>query len=375
MIDYTESSFSGYRTVSRKILEDLENGNAPDILILNSYADQCDFTDKGYLEPLDEYLKNDADISSKKYLDNISKTLSEHGKQYAIMPYFTINTCAASKDVIGDETVSLTNYRNLCNKHNIKPQNMMGNIYFEGVDTLYATSGFEFIDFDNDTCEFQNYNFINLISLLREIKRADDNNSRNLNEYCYMDKKAMLLPYHISEFEDYRIIRDGYFGTDISFNGYPARDGGISYIDPGLLFSISKGSNNKDIAYKFIRYFLLDEYQYSIDWGFPVNENALDLLVDKSTRIKYYIDDSGKRVDTISSITIGSREFLITPLSLEEANDMKRFICSLHKFQYRDTEIVSMIAESVKPYYTGEITAEKASLYVQHRIEKYLSEK
>ena len=375
LIDYTDTSFSGFHSVYSRILEDIESGNGPDIMILNSYADLCDFTKKGYLEPLDDYLKNDTDIVAAQYLENITNALKQNDKQYSIMPYFTINTCVAAKDVIGDETVSLSNYRNLCNKHNIKPQNMMGNVYFEGVETLYATSGFDFINFDDKTCDFQNYNFLNLITLIREIKRADDNGGRNLSEDCYVEKKAMLLPYHISNFEDYRIIKDGYFDTEISFNGYPVRDDGISYIDPGMLLCINSKSENKEIAYRFIRYFLLDEYQYSVDWGFPVNMRALDSLMDKSTQAKYYIDETGKRVNTISTITIGSKKLLISPLSSNEAGEMRAFIYSLDTLQYRDPEIVSMISESVKPYYIGELTAEKASLHVQHRIEKYLSDK
>ena len=373
--DYTDTSFSGYHSVYGRILEDIESGNAPDILILNSYADLYEFTEKGYLEPLDEFFENDEDFLSTKYISNIYDALKIDDKQYTIMPYFTINTCIASKDIIGDETVSLTNYRNLCNKHNIRPQNMMGNVYFEGIDTLYATSGFDFIDFESNTCDFQNYNFLNLISMIREIKRADDNNSRNLTEDCYIEKKAMLLPYHISNFEDYRIIRDGYFQSDISFNGYPARDTGISYIDPGMMLSISSKSENKEIAYKFIRYFMMDEYQFSVDWGFPVNKKALDSLKEKSTQTKYYIDESGQRINTISTITIGSRKLLISPLTEDEAGEMRVFIYSLNRLQYKDSEIVNMISESARPYYNGEITAEKVSLYVQHRVEKYLADK
>ena len=252
---------------------------------------------------------------------------------------------------------------------------MMGNVYFEGVDTLYSTSGFDFIDFENEVCDFQNYNFLNLITLIREIKRAEDAGVRTLNEDCYIEKKALLLPYHISNFEDFRIIQDGYFESEISFNGYPAKEGGISYIDPGMLLSISSKSENKEKAYEFIRFFLLDEYQYNIEWGFPVNKNALNAMMESSTEAKYYIDESGQRINTISTITIGSRKFLISPLSEEEAEKMKEFICSLDTLQYRDNEIVNMITESVRPYYTGEMTAEKASLYVQHRVEKYLSEK
>ncbi|SEL63602.1 ABC-type glycerol-3-phosphate transport system, substrate-binding protein [Butyrivibrio sp. ob235] len=375
LTDYTENSLLGYHSAYGRLLEDMQKGKGPDILILSSYSDMCDLRSKGFLEPIDSYLRNDVEISSNKYIENIAGAIKENGKQFAIMPYFSINTCAASSEFLGDEAVSLSNYRNLCNKHNVKIQNVMGTMNFAGADILYETSGFDFIDIKEKTCDFQNYNFINLISLIREVKRAEDSDIyKPLDSNCYIENKSMLLPYVISSFEDYRIIRDGYFKSDIFFNGYPSIGGGISYIEPGMMLSINSRSEYKEKAYEFIRYFLLDEYQYSIEWGFPVYENALDLLMDKSTRARYYIDDSGKRVDTNSTITIGKREFVITPLTTSEASYMKEFICSLNKLQYRDPEIVSLISESVKPYYIGDITAEKASSLVQHRIEKYLKD-
>ena len=375
LFDYSNTSVSGYHSVYDRIVADLENGEAPDILILDSFAKLSRLSEKGYLEPLDEYIKNDDEISQINYLSNINKTLSENGAQYAVMPYFTINTCAASKDVFGGEAISLSNYRNLCNRHNIRAHNMMRNVYFEGVDTLYETSGFNFIDFDSGTCDFQNYNFINLITLIREIKRAEESNTKVLDENCYREKKAMLLPYNITCFQDYRIIRNGYFDSDIFFNGYPSAEGGISYIDPGILLTINSKCENKKEAFNFIKYFLMDEYQYSIDWGFPVNEGALMTLMEQSTTAKYYIDDSGKRVNTNSQITIGSKSIIISPLSYKEAEEMRAFIASLERLQYRDPEIIKMMAQSLSLYYGGEIAAEKAALIVQDKIEKYFEEK
>ncbi|WP_408069723.1 ABC transporter substrate-binding protein [Butyrivibrio sp. JL13D10] len=371
--DYSEDGYASYYSLYKAINKDIEEGNAPDIMVLNSYASIDSYISEGLLEPLDKYIENDLEIQGKNYLSNISSLLKRNGKQYMVMPFFSVSTCAASKSLLEGENVTLNNYINLCNKHNIKVQNLMGNKTFDSAEDMYTASGFDFIDFEYNTCDFKNYKFINLLIYIRELKRLQEKNSLSDDENIFRDKKALLQSCYISSFEDYRIIKDGYFSADVVFNGYPGKEGGLSYIDPGMLFAISSFSTNKDAAWEFIRYFLLDEYQFNVDWGFPVNEDAFNALMEKSQKEKYYISDEGQKINTYSKVIIGDREITITPLNENEAVELKTLICSIDKLRHQDSEIIGIINEVAKSYYIGDITAEKASSMIQHRVEKYLS--
>ncbi len=371
--NYAEEGYTSYYSIYQAMNKDIEEGNAPDIMVLNSYASIDSYISEGLLEPLDAYIENDEDITDRKYLKNINSLLSRNGKQYMVMPSFKVATCAASNSLLEGKEITLSNYINHCNKHNIKLQNMMGTKTFDSAEDLYTACAFDFIDFENNTCNFKNYKFIDLLIFIRELKRAQEHNNQKIDDNCFRDKKALLQSCFITSFEDYRIIKDGYFSADVVFNGYPGKDRGLSYIDPGMLFGISSLSSNKEAAWEFIRYFLLDEYQYKIDWGFPVNEDAFNALMEKSEQDKYYIDDSGRKITTNSTVIIGDREITITPLNRNEAESFKTFICSIDRLRHQDTEIIKIISEAAKPYYNGEITAEKASSMIQHRVEKYLS--
>ncbi|WP_029323723.1 ABC transporter substrate-binding protein [Butyrivibrio sp. AE3004] len=371
--EYSEEGYSSYYSVYKAMNEDIESGNSPDIMVLNSYSSIDSYISKGLLEPLDTYIENDKEIINDKYLDNVRELVKRNGKNYVIMPFFSVNTCVGSKNFLNDTKVTLSNYVNLCNKHSIKVPYMMGDIYYDGIDDFYTTSGFDFIDFEKNTCDFTNYNFINLLIYLREIKRLEDSKGPRIDADCYKNDKALLLPVFITSFEDYKVIKDGYFGTDIVFNGYPSIDGGSSYIYPEMMLAISSQSKNKDVAWKFIRYFLLDEYQYSIDWGFPVNKTAFNQLMEKSQNEKFYIDENGKKITTSSKTVIGDKEIYITHLSRSEAEEFKDFICGIDKLRHQDVELIGIISESAKSYFNGEIIAEKASTQIQNRVENYLN--
>ncbi|WP_044915381.1 ABC transporter substrate-binding protein [Butyrivibrio sp. WCE2006] len=370
--EYSEGGYSSYYSVYKSMNEDIESGNAPDILVLSSYSSIDSYISRGFLEPLDSYLKKDTEIQKNDYLDNITELQKRNGKTYMIIPFFSVDTCAVSKNHLDGTSVSLQNYRNLCNKHNIKIQYMLGDVHFEGIDDFYTTSGFDFIDFENNTCDFENYKFVNLLIYLREIKKLEDNKGPRIGQDSYRNENALLLPYFITSFEDYKIIKDGYFGEDIVFNGYPSIDGGSSYINPWMMFAISSSSKNKEIAWEFIRYFLLDEYQYSIDWGFPVNEKALDIMMDASCHEKYYIDENGHKIITKSKTTIGDRIYSIKSLNKKEATELKSFIIKINKLRHQDTELIGIISEVANHFYNEEITAERASTLIQHRVEEYL---
>ncbi len=378
IVNYSGETEDDYDKGSEKLKLDIISGNAPDLLVMEYDMPWKSYVSKGVIEPLDSYLENDEELKNEKLLENVIDAMKVNGKNYFIVPCFSIATCIGAKDVLGDNTVTLQNYEDICNNKGVNPGEGMGYYVREYGDSLYDLTCDYFIDYETGKCNFNSDGFIDLIKMIKGFPTFDELNDSNKDyetyETYYRENKSLLMQTDFYDFDYYQAVKKGYFGKDIVFNGYPGDNDSKSFITPRLQVCMTSNCKDKDAAWQFLRGYLTDDYQNHIDYGFPVNEEAFDALVLKAQEKPYYIDSNGEKVETNSSWDIGGTEVEITELTKEEAESFANFIKSVDTALARDYKVTDIIKEEVGAFYSGQKSAEEVADIIQSRVSIYLSE-
>ncbi len=380
IVDYGENSTGdnaeSYNEILKQIGLDLVQGCGPDMIVVDYDMPVESYVEKGILEPLDSYFDNDPELNVQDFLPNIMDSTRVDGKLYTLLPIYGIDTCVVSKDIVGDQKVTLNNYEDICKDNNMEPRLGMGYQTREMASNLYSTVGNTFIDYEKGACNFDSEefeSFLKFVKLFPESSEVENIAYEDFETY-YREKKSLLYEYYITSFEDYQILKKGYFGSEVEFNGFPTGNGGESFIRPFIRLAMNHDSKNKDAAWEFMRSFMLDDYQENIEWGLPIKQSALDELAAKAQEKPYYIDENGNKVENSSVWGIGDIEVEIAELSPEETKQVVDFIESVTQTMNYEQKIIDIITEEAGAFYEDQKTSEEVADIIQSRVSLYLSE-
>ena len=380
IIDYGENSTAdtedSYNEMLKKLGLDITQGRGPDMLVVDYGMPVESYVEKGAFEPLDSYFENDPEVNVQDFLENVMDSTRFNDKIYTILPLYGIDTCVASKDVVGDQTITLANYENICKDNNMDPKLGMGYMTREMANSLYSTIGNTFIDYENCTCNFDSEEFVSFLKFVKQLAKDDEDLGHDYEEFetFYREKKSLLYEYYITSFEDYQILKKGYFGTDVEFNGFPTGDGGVSFIRPFIRLAMNHDSKNKEAVWEFMRSFMLDDFQNNVEWGLPVKKSALEALAAKAQEKPYYIDENGQKVESSSVWGVGGIDVEITELSKEETQQVVDFIESVTANINNEDQINNIISEEAGAFYEDQKSAEEVADIIQSRVSLYLNE-
>ncbi|WP_026493175.1 ABC transporter substrate-binding protein [Butyrivibrio sp. XPD2002] len=363
-----------YMTGINKLSLDITQGKAPDIIVFENDMPFESYANKGALEPLDPYFEADSDIEAADYLSNILDATKVKGSMYAIIPSFNIQTCVVASDNAGGEVITLDNYKDVCARCGIDPEIGMGMVTRDDARELYQTIGSAYVNYEEGTCSFDSESFVKFLEFIKELPEYSEDMDYEEYESYYRENKSLLKGYWLGSFEDYQVLKKGYFGKDIEFNGYPTTKDGKSYIYPSVQIGMSSDCKNKQAVWEFMKSFLTDEYQSNISWNFPIEKKALDALAAKAQEKPYYLDANGKKVEHSSIWSIGGTDVEIAELSKEETQTVVDFIESVTDTESTDDNVINIIAEEAAAFYEGQKTAEEVADIIQSRVSIYLSE-
>jgi ABC-type glycerol-3-phosphate transport system substrate-binding protein len=180
------------------------------------------------------------------------------------------------------------------------------------------------------------------------------------------------MPTTISGIRDLNYQFNGQFGEEVTFIGFPCEGRNGSVINANMNFVISKECKQIDGAWEFVRYFLTDEYQETIEWELPVNKEAFDKLAQKATERPYYMDGDQK-VEYDEYIYINGEEFILPPMSQEQVDSIVAFIETVDKVSYYDEQVQAIIDEDAAPFFDGAKSAADAASVIQNRVQVYVN--
>ncbi len=382
LIDYANESggtdLSGYFECVDKIGLELVQGQGPDIMVVYHSAALQNYAKKGVFEPLDSYFENDPDISISDLLPNVVDATRVNGELYTVVPSFYVNTCVAAKDKLGNQKVTLENYKEICEANGIDPVVGMGYMTRDAATDFYETTGSTFINYENGTCSFDSEGFVNLLKFINQFpeETEDDEDNDEWEEYetYFRQNKALLLDYTLASFQDYKLLLDGYFGTDVEFNGYPTNDGGKSFLSMGMQIAMNHNCKYKDAAWEFMKSFYDYDYRNKLQRDFPIKKSALEAMAAKAQERPYYTNSKGEEVYTGDILGIGNEEYQLDELSKEETETVIDFISSVTDVSTNEIQIENIITEEAGAYYENQKSAEEVADIIQSRVSIYLSE-
>ena len=378
LVDYsvydTEDNWNaGYE----KLNLDIASGNVPDVMLLDEDTPIDSYANKGLFLDLAPYLEKDEDIKDVEFVQNILDALKNGEKQYTICSSFYFLTLVTRTDYCkGKDILTIEDCINLINEKGA------GYDYAFGVETKsdflqmgMAFAGNNFIDWKNKKCSFNSDEFISFLEFSNNFPAEyADGVWEGYNDSIYRTGEALFAFAYISEFRDFARYKDGMFGADISFIGYPNNTGeNFSVIYPRMRFAISANSKAKDGAWDFVKTFLTEEYQDNLEYSLPIRKSSFEKAAAKSMEKPYYMDE-GNKVYYDDSYYIDGEEVILNPLTTEDVKYIEDFVYGLkYVFGYNES-MFNIVVEESSAYFSGQKSSKEVADIIQSRLSIYVNE-
>jgi len=386
----TITDYSKYNTEedwnagTNKFNSDVASGLAPDIVVANDPSIIHNYISKGLFADLTDYIKNDPDINYDDIFPNLIKASSYNDKIYEIVPSFTVSTVAGKKSVLGDRK-SWTMEEFLQFKNSLQPgmsmfleatrENMLNNFLSVNVS--------DYMDFGKGKCYFDTPEFISLLEYLKEFPKSEElytndyweNYDYESAESAYRENKVVLSPTAIYDLREIKYLIRGTFGEEVTFIGYPCKEGNGSSINPMSSYAISSKSPYKDAAWGFVKYYYSTEFQENLSWGIPASMTQFDKNAKTAAEKPFYYGENNEKIEYDDTYYINGQEVVIEPLSEAEIAGIKEFVKSVDRISSYNNEIESIITEDAEPFFAGQKSAEEVAKVIQSRVNIYINER
>lgn len=174
--------------------------------------------------------------------------------------------------------------------------------------------------------------------------------------------QSMMMPYHYMR-------KTGAEPSDIN---------GI--FTPHDLVGVNQASKNMDLAEEFVRMLLSEEVQaIDVECGFPVNEKAMDALIQSVDETPDE-EDSQMTISSAASATDGETDDVepeVESITLPHRSEVQSLADLGKKLTVpvqKDDIIGEMILDGAKTYFDGSRTAEEAAKDIAQKADTYLAE-
>ena len=376
-IEVKEYGIDDWEQAQVQMNADILSGNGPDIFSLSYGASIESYINKGVFEDLNQYLEKDTLIKKEDYLENVLNAYEVEDKLYAIMPSFTIGTIMGKSSLIGDRE-SWT-IQDLIAFAKEQPE---GTKIFEYatkdsiLSTLLMYNVEEYIDYKTGECSFDSESFIQILEFANQFDKEFvwDENAPSTPSLI-AENKLTLVNTNFSDVLSFQAYQK-MFGEEVTFIGYPTSSGKGSVLESnGSTLAINAKAKNKEGAWEFVRIFMLEDYQNSLDWGFPILKSALEDNFQEAMKEESWTDETGTEV-VQPKTTWGWNDFQVEiyAATQEEVDEIRDLIMSIDKVSSYDQQIQSIVAEEAAAYFEGMKTAPEVATIIQSRIQIYVNE-
>lgn len=378
--------YSSYNTMDdynagvTQLNNDIISGNMPDILITNSQLPIDSYISKGLIADVGELIEKDEELSQVEFLDNVFNAYSVKDTLYYVVPSFYVRTLAGKTSFIGDkESWTIQEFQDFVAS---LPEGTAAFGEMTRDNFIYMImqyGGNDFIDVSTGKCNFDSPEFTGMLefanSLPKELSEDYYGEDYWMNyQSQYRDDRTVLMEVYIGSLRDMNTTLNGYFGEDVSFVGFPTDSGKGSILYADSAYVLSAKSKNIDGAWQFIRYYLTDEYQESLDWGFPVVKDIFMEKAQEGMERPYYLDENGEKVEYDNYFTINGEDVLLDPLTQEQVDQLVDVITTTEKQSYYNEDIQNIITEEAEAYFSGQKSVSEVVQIIQSRAQIYVDE-
>ncbi len=380
--DYSQyNTYEDWEASFTKLNNDIISGSMPDILIVSDYNMPMEnYISKGLLANIDEMISKDEELSQMEFVENAFQAARVDGKLYEIIPSFYVQSYVGKKSLVGDRTAWTMEDARKVLETMPEGASMFGEMtrgsFFS---TVMSMCGSDFVDVATGKCNFDSEEFIALMEFAKELPEEMGDDYYGDDWYAnyqsqYRENRTLLANCYISSTQDLVYTINGSFGEDVSFVGFPTSSGQGSVISYNNNYALAAGSSNLDAAWEFMRYYLTEEYQETLNWQLPVSKTQFDKQAEKALKKRTYTDADGKEVEEDYTYWINDEEIVIDPLTKEQLDEVKQFITSVTKRSYYNQNVINIIDEEMAAYYQGQKSAKDVAGIIQSRAQIYVNE-
>ena len=369
-----------YQAGLNRLNADIVSGKIPDILVISDSMPVESYISKGLFEDLKPYIEKDEDLDINNFMPNILDAFSVDGRLYRLVPSYMISTLIAKTSLVGEErgwTIEEANriMSGMPEGASFLPNMDRGSMLIN----CMTMAGNQFLDFDEGTCNFDSDSFIEMLEFLKQFPEQVDDTMYDDSYWesydtMWRENRALTMSYSLSGFKDYNYTKKGTFGEDITLIGFPSSNEDGSSIVPAMQFAMSAKSANKEGAWQFMRYYLTDEYQDEVSFGFPVSIRALDTMGENSMKVDTYIDENGNEVESPDYYYMNGVEVEIKPMTQEEVENFKQMLYTFNQVYSYDQELMNIISEESAAFFSGQKSAKDVAAIIQSRVQIYVNE-
>ncbi len=399
----TEENYSGG---AEKLNTDLISGIVPDIIYVDGYNMPVDsFISKGLFADLYPIMDNDPDFNRGDYLQNVFEAYSRDGKLYSIISSFNVYTVMGKSSDVGTEMGWTMDDLNAVMA--TKPEGMVS-FANTSRDSILMMSTFmsldSFIDRATGRCSFDDGNFAKFLEFAAQFPSQEEiemgySTARSSERvalsiaagdyiggggYTYVSDEerirngeALLQMTYLYEYNDYMVKKYAY-GEEPTYIGFPTSQGIGSVIMGDMEFALYSKSKNLQGGWEFIKYFLSDEHQSTIEWSFPVKRSRLDELAKVAMEPPSYTwtDENGvEHVETYPrTYWIGGESIEMDDMTQADIDKVNELLFAVNTAMVYDTKVQEIIAEEAEAFFNGQRSAQDAAGIVQSRVQTYISE-
>jgi len=335
----------------------------PDIVVTEWNYDYFRYARRGVFEDLMPYLKADEEIRREDLFEQVLDTLLVDEKQYGLPTHFIIQALMLTEAAAATDRSleTITELQKVADYSILTFYERFFNLRFWILHYLD-----DIIDWQAGVCDFDNPLFISLLEMFKDIPEETDY-FRVLD--AIKDNEPIFLYNQITNIYKLQGVIDYLFGGDATIIGFPGREDEINVFSASI-FSMTRNTRNKQIAWDFISSSVSDEFQMGKmdreDFYLTISRNVFDEYISRHSEEKvwpiaytlYFGDNTRYKMSYLRQDTINTFHHLL---------DMKMFAMVF------DDRLMDVILGEVYDYFDGQ-SLERTIINLNNRVGLYLEE-
>lgn len=358
-----------------RLQREITVGGGPDIIDFGVGYSNSDIVGF-YTEDLSAYLQ---EMGSDDYFENIFELFCYQDGLYAIPISFTFQTFVGTKENLGRRAgwniqEMLECYQEQSGERILYP----GETKKDVLGTILTGSMDNYIDWQSGSCNFSSQEFRDLLAFCNmfpdNLIIPEDYSVKQI----YENNEALLLPLRIKTVYDIRSAEYIWGEQDVTYIGFPTEEKNGTVVKPGrTVLAISRNSNHKKEAWRFIEQCLGEQCQSELKSEIPVKQSVFNEKLQNAMKTEYEVGMDGKPVPVVKYQIFfeGEEPVDVYSITEKEATQLRELIERAERLTATDHSLYLILQEEADYYFHGSKSIEKTVEVMQGRAQMYISER
>lgn len=389
LLDYSVYNDEQWDGGIKKLQADLLSGAIqPDIIDLTSLNIEK-LAANGILEDLYPYMDAaDSAIRRDDLFPSVLAAAEINGKLYYTVPGFCINTLLGETSLVGENPG--WSYRAFREALASRPGARALSAYTTSLDvfrTCFSMDFSRYIDLTNNTCSFENGDFLDLLTFASSFPADYDwegyTYEVDSDTAALASGRQLFYSAYIASATDAIYYGAAYGDKPYTYVGYPVNSGTGNFFtfQPGM--AIGASSSYKDVAWDFISRNFTAEAQ-STQYLLPSNRNVFFAKTQEMMQMAYRTDANGNALLDEAGQPIPEarayfgdgtgNEIELYVMTQEDVDNLLQLIETTTRRQVNMDGLDSLIEDQAHSFFHGFQTAEETARNIQQTVTSFLQE-